>query len=588
MGMLQTNLVHRLDAKPAVLETAFWQWEAARRRGLASTSLVTYEVLHDPRPCEEIRNRAEGSGDELGLHFHALGGPHFRRTYGTPETAFWLLPRDQRVALIDEMVTLFRQRFGRDPVSVGSYILDAWTLRYFAAKHPSVRTAITNCFEEGVNMFRGNNHNWHLFSDGGPWGPFFPSRANALVPARDAAEAIDIVALPHLNRDMILSLTSRNDLFSSHPLNLFRAKINDGPQAPYLFRFLEQWARQVELNGWSYLNIFVSSPWLTPGHWALGRPEDGRALYEQMLDYLAAEQEEGRGQVLTMAGFAADFRQRVAPGAATICHWQEVLRPNPKRQMVWLVNSHYRLALDLNLGGAIVDLRAYDGRRDGDLGPETTSLWNGNYPYLISAQHRGGFWNSGQFAELSCGPHRASLAERRVRATVTRRGEGGWEVETEPMALELGPVRVTLVSRWRGDASGCFEIERCLQEVSDPAAEIAVTERLGASYGTTEYPEDLRGVELWLESAAGPAVRQAFDYLGREEESARAHAVGADIGPAGVRLSLQPGAGAATAACAGGFSVGVLFSPFYRLWLTQPLTLTSPARSCLTVTPLPC
>lgn len=50
-------------------------------------------------------------------------------------------------------------------------------------------------------MFRGNNHNWHLMSDGGPWMPFFPSRSNALAPVRSRGDAIDIVAVPHLARD---------------------------------------------------------------------------------------------------------------------------------------------------------------------------------------------------------------------------------------------------------------------------------------------------------------------------------------------------------------------------------------------------
>lgn len=583
MALTHTNLVHRADAKAAVFATMLWQWDRAAERGLHTTTLVTHAVLHDAALCAVLRARAEERGDELGLHFHGLGGPKFNARYGAQEQAFWLMPREKRLELVAEMAGLFAERFGRAPASVGSYVMDAWTLREVKAAHPSVRTAITNCFEEGVNMFRGNNHNWHLFSDGGPWGPFWPSRANALIPARDAEEAIDVVALPHLNRDMILAVSSRDDLFASHPLNLFRAKINQGAECPYLFRFIDKWMEQAAHNGWSYLNVFVSSPWLTPGHWALGRPEDGRALYEATLDRLAAEQAAGRMAVRTMDDYGRVFREEVRPGDATICHWADVLRPTPKRQMVWVVNSHYRAAIDLNLGGAIVDLRAYDGRREGDMGPETKLLWNGNHPYLASAEHRGGFWNNGHLAELRVGTAKVGLHDRRVRARVTRRAEdGGWEIESEPATYDVGGVSATVVSAWRVDRSGRVRIERRLVALSDAAAEAEITESFGGCFGTTEYPEDLRGVRLIANGAEGAVAGElAFDYRGREVV-AEARTVAAEVPQAGVRIALE----ADGAAGRGGLWEGVLFKPYYRISLSTRIHLNTPSITWLTLAPL--
>jgi hypothetical protein len=559
-------------------------WDEARRRDLPVTTLVTYGVLHDAAACEKLRQRCEGSTDELGLHFHDLGCPRFFETYQTRETAVWLLPRGIRAAVIDEMVALFKTRFGHPPVAVGSYVFDAWTLRYFAEKHPSVKISITNCFEEGVNMFRGNNHNWHLFSDGGPWGPFWPSKANALIPAHDADEAIDIVAVPHLNRDMILALSSRDDLFSSHPPNLFRAKINDGGECPYNFRFIDQWAEQTSLNGWEYLNVFVSCGWLTRGHWAAPDINAARELYEKTLDHYRTLVDDGKAVVSTMSGFGREFRQSVKPGEAKVCHWRDVLRPTPKRQMVWLCNSHYRAALDFNIGGTLVDLRPYDGRLDGDMGPETACLSNGSHPFVISAEHRGGFWNSGQNAFLTINGKSLPLWDNnRVTADVQRLADGGWRIEAAPVTVESEGIHAKVISRWYADDSGSIRLEREVVENSDPDAEVAITEWFGGCFGTTEYPEDLRGIQLSALDANGKEMgRLPYTYSSTEVIMPEAATVMAMIPQAGVSITLR----ATSPAIEGKLSDGYLFSPQFGIRITQEAKLQQPVVTWLTLAPL--
>jgi hypothetical protein len=586
VARLHINIIQRTSSKPDQAATLDFMWDEARRRGLPATTLVTYAVLYDEVACARLRERVNGSSDSLGVHFHDLACPRYFETYRTKETAVWLLPRGKRAAVIDEMVALFTKRFGYPPVAVGSYVFDAWTLRYFAERHPSVKVAITNCFEEGVNMFRGNNHNWHLFSDGGPWGPFWPSKSNALVPARDADEAIDIVALPHLNRDMILSLSSRDDWFSSHPPNLIRAKINDGDDCPYNFRFIYQWAEQAEHHGWEYLNTFVSCGWLTEGHWACPDIDAARQLYQKTLDHYAALASEGRAVVSTMEDFAAEFRNSVKPGEARVCHWRDILRPNPKRQVVWLGNSHYRAAIDLNIGGTICDLRAYDGRIDGDMGPETTNLSNGSYPFLISSEHRGGFWNSGQNAFLHINGREFPLWDsNRLRATVTRNAEGnGWSIEASPAVVEAAGITAKVVSRWHADDSGAILLERELVEISDPSAELAITEWFGGCFGTTEYPEDLRGIRLHAEDVNGKAIASLnFSYSTAETVVMAPATVCASIPQAGVEVRLH----ADGPALEGKLSDGCLFSPYFGLRISQKIHPQQPTRTWLKLAPLP-
>ncbi|MCD8482388.1 MAG: hypothetical protein LR015_06785 [Verrucomicrobia bacterium] len=275
--------------------------------------------------------------------------------------------------------------------------MDAWTLSWIQQRYPTVKIAINSCFEEGVKMYYGNNRNWMLFSDGGPWQPYYPCKTNAMVPAGVDDESLDIIAVPHLNRDMIMALSSRDDIYASHPGNLVRGRLNDGNQCPYQERFTRAWVRQSDINGWSYLNVFVSSPWLTAEHWANDNVDDTRDLYRQLLVLLKDLASSQRNHNCTMAGFAQAF-----PGLQRtniICHWRDELMQG-KREILWSVNSHYRATFDLNIGGAIVDLRPFAGRLEHILGPESKTPWNGNQPYVISAEHRGGFGNTGLSGEL--------------------------------------------------------------------------------------------------------------------------------------------------------------------------------------------
>jgi hypothetical protein len=456
-------------------------------------------------------------------------------------------------------------------------------LKYLERCHPSLKIAITNCFEEGVNMYRGNNHNWHLFSDGGPWMPFIPSRKNALAPAEDDDDAIDIIAVPHLNRDMIMAINSRDDLFASHPLNLFRARINQGDQCPYHFRALEEWAAQSSLNGWAYYNVFVSTSWLTPGHWAVPDMDAGTRIYVDTLKALKALETEGRGTLSTMSGFSEDFRASVPVGAPHICHWKDVLRENEKRQVVWVCNSHYRLTLDLNIGGTIVDLRPYAGGLDGDQGPDCANLQNGNHPFLISAEHRGGFWNSGQAAFLEVDGQEYPLwNNNRVRARVERVG-AGWVVEADPVVVDFGhEEQAELVSRWHFDGSSGIRMERELIGTSCPNANYALCEWFGGCFGSTEYPENLRGVELMAYADSGQLLESlAFDYASAERKLAGACRVEAEVPQANTIVSLE--VDRPDNVDSGSLHDGWLFSPYYGIRLKQKIAMKQRVSTILNI-----
>ncbi len=551
--MLHTNIIHRLDAKPESLTSLRFQWEAALDRKLSTTTLCSYSSLWEEQAVALAKELAADDSQELGLHLHAYNGPRFQKKYQQTDPGFWLLPRATQFAVIAEMVDRFSEVFGRAPASIGGYIMDATLLRHIQETYPEIRTAITSCFEEGARMYQGNNRNWMLFSDGGPWAPHWPSRANALLPARDAEEAIDIVALPHLNRDMMMALLSRDDLFASHPGNIVRARVNQGKDCPYYFRFLDAWRRQVRHNGWSYLSFFISSPWLSPGHWISDHPEYTRKMYLDSLDWMQAHEDV---TVCTLSEFGAFFREQVPAGCPQLCHWRDELRQS-KREFVWFINPHYRAAFDFGLGGSLVDFRPYTGRVDGDVGPDSACQWNGSHPFVISSGLRGGFWNNGWCAEVEANGTRTALHNHRIRCRVEQTG-GIWRVIADAQTLRLGEGSLTLRQTWILDGSPKIRILREVISTENIEGGIQILDQFHGSLGTHEYPEDLRSLRF----RTGP-------------ESAEA-----EIPPLNTRLEIRSDHAEAS------FTKPTLFKPHFTLQLRTPLSPSNPVTTCLTTSPL--
>lgn len=571
--MLFTNIVHRSDASEESRSALEFQWAEALRLGIPTTTLFTYGALFEPKAIKQAE-RLIGSRDELGLHLNEIISERTMDRYGVQEPMLWLWPQEKRIAIIDEMVAVFTDRFGAPPSSLGNYVIDAWTLREIGKRHPSVKTAITSCFEEGVKMFYGNDRGWTLFSDGGPWNPYFPSRKNALAPAFDAEEAIDIVAVPHLNRDMIMALSSRDDWFASHPGNIFRARINQGAKSPYFFRFLEAWERQAVLNGWSYLNVFVSSPWLLASFWCIESEADVRKLYTDMLSHLKAREEAGANQNLSMTDFGAAFRKLAPPGSATICHWKDEIKLS-KREVVWVVNAHHRCAFDMARGGALVDFRPYGGRLNLDIGPETPLLWNGNAPFLASAEHGAGHQKNSQHAVLSDGVHSIDLAERRTRVSISTVADGEWIVRTEPVKYPLGEHTVTIQTEWLVGGDPTVTIRRKLLDYGGDPAKLVLTEIFAGRAGTIEYPEDQRSMVL-----RHPGGELPVTYSGATLTAAAPSWVEAMVPRLGIALRLA----ARGPTISGSVTDPTLFTPSFRLQLTQ--AFSQETVTCLETRPL--
>lgn len=568
---MKLNIIHRADAGAKAREALSFQVHAAMERNLRFTILLSYNGLQDPETVDLVRQWARTTPEvEVGLHFHELKSDRFQEEYGSSCPAMYLMHSEERYRFLDDFFNQFRTNFDTPLRSVGGYVIDAPTLRFIHKIAPDISAAITTCFEEGVKMYHGNNHSWTLFNDGGPWGPYYPSRENILVPAGSKADAIGILGLPHLNRDMLLSITHRDDLFASHPINLMRARVAGGESSPYMKRFVREWIRQDELNRDGYYSFFVSSPWVSPGHPFITSLPEARSLYLHSLDDLAELRDTGEVQDMQMAEFAEWHRDQVGFGKSSACLWRDVIAGS-ERQMFWHLDAKSRVTVDLNAGGTIVDLRPLAGRINRDLGPDGSALWNGTYPFIVSSELRGGHSKSIFGGRLGIGDQEIALHERRAEAIATRQDDDTVVLEFGNVTYGLAGWSVTLATRMSFVPNDSITIQRRVVAIAPDDAngvqfdgELTITEELIGTWGTTEYQEPMDGIVL----TSGDLVLP-WDYRGTRATSESATA-SVQIPQGAVQLSMGTRDGLPAKVS---LETGHLFSPNFKVSIARGVSV---------------
>ncbi len=569
------NIVHRTEVNLSQLEALKFQQAECQKNGLKTTLLIGYPSMLQPEIVDYVKAQGEREDVELGISFHDITCSPLSELAGSNERALYLLYQENKTRVVKAVFEKFKELFGFIPHAVADYILDSFTLNYIKAEYPGVEAAITNCFEEGVKMFQGNNHWWYLFNDGGPWGAYYPSRDGQLIPARDSEDDIGIVGLPHLNRDMVLCLTSRDDYFASHPLNVMRAKANDGYRSPYMFHFVDQWLKQAEYNGFVYYNVFVSLQWICEGSMFIDDIAEARRMYAQSLAYYKKLINDGVMESVFMEEFALWYRENVPVGTPEVNLWDDILCGS-KRQTFWYVDPYFRMAIDMNLGGMIVDLRPYVGHLDRSMGPDSKNLWNGNYPFIMSWEHRPG---SEQFCLVEYNGHRADIKEQRVKGKHQRTEDNKHQLVVDPMELEVGDLTVTLQSVFTFMENGSVEIERRILKLSDPLAKVRVVEYHSGCQGTSEYPEDITGTKL---SISDGTETKEMDYVWKSRSISMNQPVSlkAQIPQVDTLVEMKPVSGSDE----GSIKEGHLFFPFYVMEIAREIGEKEALITCLTIT----
>ena len=551
-----------------------FQQETAHKNGLKTTIHMTYASLFNEEAVSIARKDHDTYGDEIALSLLGLPCEEFRKKYNTKDFCIWMFSMEDKMAIVDDVFEKFHDIFGFYPESTGSYYMDADLTNYIKSKYPSVKCAVATCWEEGPKAYHTCNNSWYTLFDGGPWNPWIPSKQNTHAPAANEEEDSGIVAIPHLSRDLIACYDGNGSNFGTHPQNVLRGMIYDSKtwEYPYLYNIIDQYRALAKYNdGYSYNMMFVGPGWLNKmGRWEAPY-ELLKKSYEDGMAYYGKLKKEGKLKDLTMAEFADYYREKKTYEEPECALWRDILYGSDK-QVFWYTDPYMRACINMDQGGAMVDLRPYVAKLDWKVGIGTPHVQDASYPFLIQEKYRAGYFThyagegTVRSAKISHGGEEVDLCLCRTKAHFSET-EDAKILILDPVDIEFYDLTVklqTVITFEKG--SSAIKFERKILSMSDPSAEVTINEYMVGCYGTTEYPEDMTGITLSVEGGKTPDSLK-YEYKCRELSSEGGGKAVATIPAIDTRVSLETKDDAKVY-----IREGYAFSPMYTLGMTKKIS----------------
>ena len=547
------------------------QQRIAHENGLKTTIQMTYAALFNDEAVALAKADHETYGDEISLSLLGLPCKEFREKYKTKDFCIWMFSMEDKKEIVNDVFEKFYERFGFYPESTGSYYMDAELTNYIKEKYPMVKCAVATCWEEGPKAYHTCNNSWYTLFDGGPWAPWIPSKQNTHAPAANEAEDSGIVAIPHLSRDLIACYDGNGSNFGTHPQNVLRGMIYDSKtwEMPYFYNLVDQY-RDLEKynNGYAYNMMFVGPGWMNKmGRWEapyellLKSYEDGCAYYGKL-------KKEGKLVDMTMSEFADYYREKKHYTEPECALWRDILYGSEK-QVFWYCDPYMRACVNMDQGGAIVDLRPYAAKLKWEVGIGTKHVQDASYPFLIQEKYRAGYFThyagegTVRSAKVCYNGEEVDLCLCRTKAHFSEEKDAAGKVTRiltlDPVDIEFDGLTVKLQTKeYFEEGSGAIRIERNILEMSDPTAKVEINEYMVACYGTTEYPEDMTGITLTAKGNTTETI--TYEYKCREASVAGAKEVSAVIPAIETKVSLTTENDAE-----GYIREGYAFSPMFTL-----------------------
>ena len=483
------------------------QQRCAHENGLKTTIQMTYASLFNEEAISEAKKDHEKYGDEIGLTLLGLPCVEFKEKYHTKDFCIWMFSKEDKMAIVDDVFSKFYECFGFYPESTGSYYMDAFLCNYIKEKYPSVKIAVATCWEEGPKAYHTCNNSWYTLMDGGPWAPWYISKENVHAPAESKEDDSGIIGIPHLSRDLLACYDGNGSNFGTHPQNVLRGMIYNTKtwEMPYLYNLIDQY-RYLEKfnNGYAYNMMFVGPGWMNK----MGRWEQPYELllksYEDGCRYYGELKKKGELIDMTMSEFADYYRNKRSYNEPECALWRDILYGSNK-QIFWYCDPYMRAQVNMDQGGAIVDLRPYVAKLDYEVGIGTDHVQDVSYPYLIQEKYRAGYFThyAGEGTIRSCkvsyNGEEVDLALCRTKAHLSQ-VEDTRILTLDPVEVEFSDLKIkvqTVIKFKEGDSS--IEYDRKIIESSDPSKTVTFNEYIVASYGTTEYANDMTSLVFDLD-----------------------------------------------------------------------------------------
>jgi hypothetical protein len=234
------------------------------------------------------------------------------------------------------------------------------------------------------------------------------------------------------------------------------------------------------------------------------------------------------------------------------------------KQLFWYADPYMRACVNMDQGGANVDLRPYVAKLIKPVGIDTGNPTDASYPFLIQEKYRAGYFThyagegTVRSAKIIYGKEEADLCLCRTKAYFSQ--EGKTRILTlDPVEIEFSDLKLTLQTKeYFEEGSSSIRIERKILEM-EKAAEIELNEYMVACYGTTEYAEDMRGITLSLNGSEENNL--SYEYKCRSESLQGAKSVSAVIPQIDTKVSLS----SKDEKAEGYFEEGYAFSPMFKL-----------------------
>lgn len=548
-----------------------FQQETAHKNGLKTTIQMTYASLFNEEAISVAKHDHDTYGDEIALSLLGLPCEEFRKKYNTKDFCIWMFSMEDKIRIVDDVFGKFYDTFGFYPESTGSYYMDADLTNYIKSKYPSVKCAVATCWEEGPKAYHTCNNSWYTLFDGGPWNPWIPSKQNTHAPAANEEEDSGIVAIPHLSRDLIACYDGNGSNFGTHPQNVLRGMIYDTKtwEYPYLYNIIDQYRALAKYNdGYSYNMMFVGPGWLNKmGRWEAPY-ELLKKSYEDGMAYYGELKKEGKLKDLTMAEFADYYRAKKPYKEPECALWRDILYGSDK-QVFWYADPYMRACINMDQGGAVVDLRPYVAKLDWKVGIGTPHVQDASYPFLIQEKYRAGYFThyagegTVRSAKISHGGEEVDLCLCRTKAHFSETDDAKI-LTLDPVDIEFYDLTVklqTIITFEKGSSK--IKFERKILSMSDPSAVVNINEYMVGCYGTTEYPEDMTGITLSVEGGATPDSLK-YEYKCRELSSEGGSKAVASIPAIDTRVSMETADEAKVY-----IREGYAFSPMYTIGMSK-------------------
>ena len=205
MNFARSYEPRNLEVEKKLLETTVRQLDLVNEMGVPATFLLQYDVIANEEFVAEIKKRA-GENIELGFWYEvveplttACGMPYNSKRgwkwdwYINPGFSI-AYPTKTREILIDEAMRKFKEVFGYYPRTVGSWMLDTYTINYLTDNYDI--DALCYCRDEV-------NTDAYTFVGGYFNQAYYPSRNNMFTPASSDETQVNTPVFRLLGSDPI-------------------------------------------------------------------------------------------------------------------------------------------------------------------------------------------------------------------------------------------------------------------------------------------------------------------------------------------------------------------------------------------------